>query len=249
MHKRIGFLILVALTMVLTLGAPKVMETLGDLKLFHVVEVTVEGNRYLTSDEVVDLASILPEASIWDEKDPIVSRILEHPTVLSARVKRRIPGRLILDLTEREPVALLPDPVLAPVDVEGRILPIDPVKHRLDLPLMHPVREGARSEEMHLTPSQIRSLASELGRVGEMDPDVLASVSEVSMDVWGDLSLFLDDPRVVLQYHPPLTDRVLRDGLVVLADALRRHPDRRITAVDLRFADQVVVRSTVGNGR
>jgi cell division protein FtsQ len=141
MHKRIGFLILVALTMVLTLGAPKVMETLGDLKLFHVVEVTVEGNRYLTSDEVVDLASILPEASIWDEKDPIVSRILEHPTVLSARVKRRIPGRLILDLTEREPVALFPDPVLAPVDVEGRILPIDPVKHRLDLPLMHPVRE------------------------------------------------------------------------------------------------------------
>jgi cell division septal protein FtsQ len=230
--------------MVLTLGAPKVMETVGDLKLFTVVEVEVRGNRYLTSEEVEELAAISSESGIWDEKGPIVSRIQEHPTVLDAQVKRRVPGKLILEIREREPVALFPDPVLVPVDVEGKVLPIDPVKHRLDLPLIHPVRAGARSEEASLTPAQIRFLASELARVGELDPDVLASVSELSLDVWGDLGLYLAEPRVVLLYRPPLTARALRDGLTVLADAMRRNPDGRITEVDLRFADQVVVRST-----
>lgn len=249
MHKRIGFFILVVLTMVLTLGAPKVMETIAGLKLFRVDEVVVEGNRYLTSEEVKELAAIEPEAGIWDEKGPIEARIQEHPTVLDARVKRRLFGKLILEVTERSPVGLLPDPVLVPVDVEGQVLPIDPVKHRLNLPLIHPVRAGARREEAELTPAQLRTLAAELGRVGELDPDVLSTVSEVSMDAWGDLGLYLADPRVVLFYRPPLTAKVLRDGLTVLADAMRRNPDRRVTAIDLRYADQVVVRSTEGTGR
>jgi len=249
MHKRIGFFILVVLTMVLTLCAPKVKEVVTGLKLFRVVTVEVEGERYLTEGEVRELADIRSEAGIWDEKGPIVARIREHPTVLDARVKRRIPGKLILEVAEREPVALLPDPVLVPVDVEGQMLPIDPVKHRLDLPLIHPIRAGVNSGEVALTPAQIRTLASELDRVGGLDPDVLASVSEISMDAWGDLAIYLANPRVVLLYHPPLTARTLRDGLTVLADALRRHPGRRITEIDLRFADQVVVRSTSGNGR
>lgn len=249
MNRRVGFFILVVLTMVLTLGAPKVMETLAGLELFRVREVSVEGTRYLTEEEVRALAAISPEAGIWDERSPIVDRIREHPAVLDAEIRRRLFGKLVIEVTERSPVGLFPDPVLVPVDVEGQVLPIDPVKHRLNLPLIHPVRAGARREEAELTPAQLRTLASELGRVGDLDPDLLASVSEVSMDAFGDLGLYLADPRVVLLYHPPLTARALRDGLTVLADAMQRHPDRRVTAIDLRFADQVVVRSTAGTGR
>lgn len=249
MRKGLGFLLLVGLTMATTLGGPRALEAVGDLELFLVEEVAVEGNRYLDSEEIKARAAIHSEAGIWDDKDPIVARLREHPGVLDARVKRRIPGKLILEITEREPIALLPDPVLVPVDVEGRVLPIDPAVHQLDLPLIHPVREGGRSEEIRLTPVQIRGLTAELKSVGELDPRVLGSISELSLDAWGDLSLYLEDPRVVLLYHPPLTARDLSDGLTVLADAIRRHSDRRITAVDLRFADQVVVRSTSLNGR
>jgi cell division protein FtsQ len=247
MRRGIRLLVLVSVTMVLALALPRVREALAGADFFRVVDVTVEGHRYLAPELIVSAAALSPETNLWEDHALAVARLRDHPGVREARILRRPPGHLILEIVEREPVALLPTPALTPVDVDGAFLPIDPAAHRLDLPLLHPRRDpGAGGPP--LTATQIRALASELPQLAALDPDLLASVSDLGLDSWGDIVLRLES-GVTVHYRPPLSPRRLQEGLLVLADVRERHPDRRASAIDLRFADQVVVRMAPGSGR
>lgn len=239
MRRGTGFFLVITLGMVVALGAPRAKSAFANASFFEVSEVSVEGARYMTEAEVVEAAAIPPGASVWDDLAAIESRLEAHALVQDAEVHRRLPDRLAMEILEREPVGLLPAPVLTPVDREGHALPIDPLGHRMDLPLLQ-AKSAPDGED--LAPDQVAVLASELDRLETLDPAVLASVSEVAFDPWGGVLLHLSEPRVTLRYWAPLSPASLNDALVVLADAIDRHPDRPLLSVDLRFADQVVVR-------
>ena len=243
MRRGTGFFLVITLGMAVALGAPKAKSAFANAQIFEVSEVSVEGARYMTEAEVVEVAAIPPGASVWDDLAAVESRLESHPLVEDAVVHRRLPDRLDMEILEREPVGLLPAPVLTPVDREGRVLPIDPLGRRIDLPLLQ-LKAGADGED--LEPEQVAVLASELDQLATLDPAVLASVSEVAFDPWGGVLLHLAEPQVTLRYWPPLSPAALNDALVVLADAMERHPERPLLSVDLRFADQVVVRYAPG---
>ncbi|MEX2529498.1 MAG: FtsQ-type POTRA domain-containing protein [Gemmatimonadota bacterium] len=236
----VGVLGVVVVTMVIAVAWTSVPEALGNAELFRVRAVEMEGERFLTEAELERLMALSAGATIWEDSKQLELRIEEHALVLDARVRRRLPGTLRVEIRERDPVALLPRPVMTAVDREGQALPVDPVLHRLDLPILQPVREPW-SEGISLTPSQIGMLAAEVAALSELDPELLASVSELAVDARGDVIVRLGSPEVTLRYRAPLAPARLREGLRVLDDALRRIPDRRPTAVDLRFDDQVVV--------
>lgn len=250
MHRRMRLFLGMTVVMVITLMAPRVPEVLAQVEWFRVTGVTVDGTVHLTSDDVVEVARVASDHNLWDDVAPVKSRIEGHPLVKSVRIKRRLPGTLMVELEERAPVALIAAPVLTPVDSEGRLLPIDPAHHRLDLPLISArkyVERGAggasiASPGMSLTPTEIRVLALELERLGELDPDLLASVSDVAMDAHGEVALRFGQPRMSLRYRPPLTPRRLQQGLAVLNDALDRDSEMYPETLDLRFVDQVVVK-------
>lgn len=77
--------------------------------LFGVREIVVEGTRVLSATQVRELARVRPGQSIvlLDEAR-IRERLLLHPRILRAEVKREWPARVIIRVTEREAVALLP---------------------------------------------------------------------------------------------------------------------------------------------
>jgi cell division septal protein FtsQ len=238
MRRGTGLFVLVVMTAILALGTTHGPEALADAELFRVTRVNVEGARYLSEAEALETARVPTDASLWVDTGPMLDRLRGHPLVREVRVRRRLPGTLVLEVVERQPVALLPMPTLRPVDRDGRLLPIDPALHRLDLPLLE-ARSGAGASS--LSPAELRTLAGELDRLEALDPLVLASVSDAAIGPWGEVVLRLAEPRVTFLYSPPLNPTRLRQGLLALADALERSPDRPPTTVDLRFADQVVV--------
>lgn len=240
-HRGVGVLVLVALTMVGAVVVPRAPEALAEVEMFRVKRIQLEGARYLTLEEVREKMAVPDEASVWDDVEPMEARVRALELVREARVRRRLPSTLLVEISEREPVAFLPTPVVRPVDREGRLLPVDPARHRLDLPILLP-RVDAPEGAGELTPSQIRLLAGEVERLGETEPGTLASVSEVAADAAGDVLIRLTDPAVTLRYRPPLSPGRLREALRVLDDSRERRPDRPPFVVDLRYDDQVVVR-------
>lgn len=241
MSSRLRVLLTAAGAVALGAVAVRVPEALARVEFFEVREIRLEGARWLTPEEATRTLALPAGTNLWEDPGPWAERLREHPLVAEVRPRRRLPGTLVLQVTERQPVALLPFPALEPVDGEGRRLPIDPARHRLDLPLVQLRVEGARDGRT-LTPARLRALTSELERLARVEPDFLAAVSEVAMEETGDVVARLVQPAVAVHFRPPLSSRRLQEGWVVLEDAVRRRPDLRVQALDLRFADQVVVR-------
>jgi cell division protein FtsQ len=106
------------------------------LSLFRVRRVEVRGAQYLTAQEVAGALRLGPGASIFDPADPLVRRVVAMDGVVGAQVSRRIPGALLVDVTERDPVALTrAGGRLSLVDRFGRVLPFDPARGPADFPI------------------------------------------------------------------------------------------------------------------
>lgn len=230
------------LAVALAAGLSRLPETLSRVEWFRVRHHALEGARFLSAAEVARAAELPADASVWDEFDAWEANVRNHPLVREVRIERDLPATLVFRVEEREPVALVPNPTLEPVDAAGRVLPLDPARHRLDLPLIRPVRSDA--PDTKLTPEELRGLARELERLARLDPGFVAAVSRLGLSGRGHVVAELVEPRVEMLFRTPLAARRLHEGLRALAHARVRAADqgRAPRAVDLRYEDQVVVR-------
>ncbi|MEX0979882.1 MAG: FtsQ-type POTRA domain-containing protein [Gemmatimonadota bacterium] len=245
MRSVLGLLVAGVVIAGIALGLARVPRVLAHVELFRVSDFQVVGSRYLSDEEAVAAVAVPSGASVWDDLEPFAARLRAHPLVQDARVERKLPGTLVLRVVEREPVVLMPTPALVPLDAGGRMLPIDPALHRLDLPLIQPFRASGTTE---LTPAEIRALVEEMARLTVAEPDFMMRVSEAAYDPRGDVRVRLADPEIEVYFRAPLSPQRLLEGLAALGDATERRPPDRISAIDLRYADQVVVRFSP-NGR
>ena len=245
MKRGMAFWGIVALAVAVAGILSRAPKALAKMEAFRVTEVRVEGARFLTQEDALRTLALSTDASVWDNTRSWAMRLQHHPLVADVTVHRRFPGTLVLQVVEREPVALYPGPALEPVDRSGRVLPIDPAFHRLDLPIM--ALEGAHGSNT-LTPAQRRLLAREIHRITQGDPEFLARVSDITLDARGDLHARIWDPPVILHFTEGVPYRRIQAGLRVLDDASARFEGKRVTDLDLRYEDQVVVRLARAGG-
>ncbi len=228
---------LVAATAAVAVGTFFGLRAATRLPLFLVDDIEVYGLRYAAKDEVRTLAGLDEAASIWGSRADWRRRVESHPMIDSVQVVRRLPSTLIFRVAEAEPVALIAAPLVMAVDRRGNPLPIDPANPVLDLPLVSV-----------LTPDSAGSwglgvLAREMEHVAQVAPEIFAVISEAHLQ--DQLVTFhVGDLGLKIRYAPPISERRLREGIVAMNDALERFPDRPVAEVDLRFADQVVVRTS-----
>lgn len=218
----------------------RVPEALASMKTFRIQEVEVAGLRYLDRERAVELLDLSPETSIWGDLDRLSGGLEGYPLVERVAFSRRLPGTLVVQVVERRPVALVATPMLEPVDAQGVRLPIDPAEFRLDLPVVtldEPVAPGAR-----LVPARTRRLLDRVSRLMQADTAFLQMVSEVAWRGEETLVASWTEPRVDFLLPPDAPPARFREGLTVLAHAVGRGGTP--SEIDLRFADQVVVRRT-----
>ena len=239
MKRWLTFVFVLAVAVALGGVMSRVPRALSEVEAFRVREIRLRGERFLTHGAAVATLDLAPGASVWDDTSILEERLATHPLVREASVHRRFPGALLVKVVEAEPVALFPNPTLEPVDAGGRILPIDPVVHKLDLPIVASAEdEGPGS----LTPGGLRTLAGEVHRLAQGDPELHARISDFTLNRRGDVRARLADPQVTLHFRPGLSSGQIHTGLRVLSDVRGRFDEGRVEDLDLRFENQVVVR-------
>jgi cell division protein FtsQ len=124
-------------------------EAVGDAG-FRVRSVDVQGIKRMDPRPVYEIAldqktTAMPLLDVTG----IRQRLLEYGWVKDARVSRRFPDTLVIDIVEREPAALWQDEDrLTLIDKEGVVLDRVPVSQMPDLPLL--VGKGANSQAVKL---------------------------------------------------------------------------------------------------
>ena len=158
----------------------------------------------------------------------IRDRLLRFGWVKDARVSRRLPDTLVIDIVERTPAALWQDKgQLALIDAEGVVLDRVPVDKMPDLPLL--IGPGANSQE--------KQLAKLLADVPTLKPQI-ASATWVGGRRW-DLN-FQTGETVAL----PEGEDASRAAIVKFAKADRSNGllGRGVVRFDLRLPDKMIVR-------
>jgi len=219
--KIIGFVLLVVLVMV---AARATSQLISGLSFFSVRAVDVRGLHHLDADQVVARLRVDTLQSVWQDLSILRRRVLGHPQIRDVSLSRRLPGTIVVTVTENLPVALLSSARgLQPFSGSGRALPIDARTAALELPVVF---------------SADPRLLLALDRVRREEPALFDRISEASRDEAGDLVLQLDGYRV----RAPLG--VSADGLTdifpVEIDLARRSIP--IAELDLRYRDQVIAR-------
>ncbi len=237
--KILGVLLLLGIIMAAGYG----VRTAGrEMAFFRIRKVEIRGARYLSSSEIISRLKVDTLASLWDDLEPYRQRVLHHPQVSDVKVSRRLPGTLVVSITENPPVALIQTSTgLLPYDSLGKQLPIDPARTSLDLPIV------ATRDPV---------LLKLVGAIRAAEPRVFARIDEVRRTGRDEILLTLSrslDSTSVAKESPTAASRALRVrvpvGLSVdrLADIFPVESDlaRRqlhVDELDLRYRDQVIAR-------
>jgi cell division protein FtsQ len=222
------------------------------LEFFHLRSVSIEGTRYLSPEMIMERLALDTMRSVWDDTRPLADRLRLMSQVSEVEIKRRLPGTLVVKIRENVPVALAPSPRgLEPVDTSGTVLPLDPTRDDLDLPVVN---------------QRDIAILSLLGAIRADDPALYNRISEVSRDGKAGLvfslaplagsvsrvgdsiangkrdSVFTVIPARSLRVRAPLGVSVARlaDIFPVESDLVRRRAS--VAELDLRYRDQVIAR-------
>lgn len=165
----------------------------------------------------------------------IERRLAEHPWIGGADMRKRLPDRLVVEIFERRPAALLRrDGELYYVDAGGEVIEAYDPGGAVDMVLLSGLTGS---------PGDIGPALAAAGRLGELDPELAAGLSEVEILGAGELRLH----SAVLPYPLLVTaeglDRQLRGFRRYQPEIARRY--ERLEAVDLRFHRQIVIQPAV----
>lgn len=194
------------------------------MDFFRVRRVEIVGARYVAPSDILARLHVDTTASVWDPTSALVAKVASHPEIQHVAVHRKLPGTLVIEVTERVPVALVSaSGGFRVYDERGVSLPIDPSRVDVDAPVM-------RERDLPL----LRLLA----RIKRTMPAFYARVSEVRR-------IGRDEILLVLETQPV---RVMQDiSIERLAEIAPVEEDLarkqlRVAEIDLRFKDQVIAR-------
>jgi cell division septal protein FtsQ len=238
--KMLGGIFLVAIIMAAAWG---VRSAARQMAFFRVRSVEVRGVRYLQPAEVLSRLKVDTLMSLWDDLQPLRERVRHHPQITGVTITRRLPGTLVVTVQENQPVALIQGPTgLLPYDSLGHVLPIDPARTNLDLPIV------ATSDPVLLklvgairyTAPRVFSRIEEVRRTGRDEILLTLSRSVAQRTRAGGDTTASNAGTVRVRIPLGLSVERLADIFPVENDLARRQV--HVGELDLRYRDQVIAR-------
>ena len=194
------------------------------MAFFHVHRVEIVGTHYVAPSDILARLRVDTLSSVWDLTGPLVARVQRHPAVQKAVISRKLPGTLVVEITERVPVALVPaSNGFTVYDARGVALPIDLTSVTVDAPVLM---------------QRDTALLRLLGAMRTDMPTLYARVSMVSRAGRDELILQLRTAPV--RAMQDVTLERLAELEPVEADLARKQ--LRVSEIDLRYRDQVIAR-------
>jgi len=211
---------------------------------FRVRRIRTEGNTMVPDSEIIRATSIPKNEKLFDvDLNAVRRKVEQNPFMKRVSVARELPDGIAITVTERKPLAVLVTDRSLYVDPEGYILPPVRPAELIDLPVLTGELPAADCTPGRQIQSRKFRGALEILAIAErIGDDMYHMISEVHCNGDSTYELFTTEGGVPVAFGSG--DVALK--LVTLDEFWKQIVMQRGTAklrtVDLRFADQVVVR-------
>ena len=240
--RRVGAWLAVG-TVLIALGGPLGSRAASLLKTsrFAIERVEVTGQSRLSADEVVKASGLVPGQSLWSlDTRRAVAGVEALPLVRRAEVVRAFPNRVTLFVEERQPFTLVSAGGLHWVDEQG--VPLGPEARAVSLDA--PVISGASAADVaaagRMPSEHVASGVALLRTLMRAQSSLLSDISEVDVSRSEGPVLYMLDGVEVHIGSEDWEGRLGRLGGVL---AQLRASGQTVTSIDLRFRDQVVLKT------
>ncbi|MFQ5669328.1 MAG: cell division protein FtsQ/DivIB [Acidobacteriota bacterium] len=229
---------LAALAVILTAGLPAGLGWLRTTPWLAITEIEIHATRHADRAKLRDRAARWRGRNLFSvDLEKARTSFLSDPWIAGATIRRVLPGRLVVEIREREPVAvLILHGNLTLVDARGAtIVPWTRPIGSLDLPLL----TGLDAADRAARPFQVRSGLRILDALRRHDPTWLSRLSDLDLSRSDRVTArFVDEPAPVFLDRTHVTEN-LDHYSAVREDIHRRIA--RIGAIDLRWRGRVIV--------
>ncbi len=241
LHRTLRICVALFSLVLLVTGSFFFVQFLMASDLFRVDQVEVVGNSRLSAEQTVALSDIQYGVNTFSlDLDMIGHKIEENPWIETARVQRIFPRKVLVTLTEREPVAIINLGYLYYLDARGEIFKVLDARDSLD----YPVITGFDYEKAQRhDPEYAKKLETIVTLIEELRTRSIVNleqVSEIHQNREGGLTLFTLQNGVEI--------RLGWDGFSKKIDRLERiyaqlQPKLNILDyIDLNVDEKVIVR-------
>jgi cell division septal protein FtsQ len=240
-RRRWGLVVMIPLAVLMIVIFVMALEWKESLKIQRVF---VSGASTLTAKDVYAMANVPVQSAMFGISiADVQKRILKNPYVRAARVVRRFPNVLDIDIEEREPVASVNAGQLCYVDTAGVLLPGVTSARKFDLPLIIGI-DGVQSAQIGkpIENEDIFEAIAVIEAARMTDTAVYQLISEVDMNSGGDIRLYSADAGVPIMIGRGDIPRKLSLLQTFWAQFVASGDAGKLQSVDLRYEDQVVVR-------
>lgn len=213
---------------------------------FEIRETAVRGLKELTEKDILTLADIPPRQNLLAvNTDSLVQRVSANPWVKKIYVGRELPDRLVLEVRERIPVAMVKQASnFYLMDNEGFVFKKLGKTDEVDLPILTgPGSVHKEKTKLLLSALDLLKTISSSGRYG-----YLGSISEVNVDDEFGLSL-LTDAGLHLKLGKDDYENKLRQLDVVMGDLEKRGMKNGYICADLRNVAKITIQRKNSPGK
>lgn len=211
---------------------------------FRVRRVTTGGNSLVADSDIVRAAAIPGNGRLFDvDLNRTRLRVQQIPFVRSAAVSRELPDGIAIEVTERQPVAALVTDRILYIDADGFVLPPVRPGKVVDLPVVTGDVAAADCVPGERTPSlRVRGALEILNVAQRIGDELYHLISEVHCERDSGYVLFTADGGVPVAFgRGNVAGKLVKfDGF--WKQIVMQRGAAQLKTVDLRFADQVVVR-------
>jgi len=215
----------------------KVATWLHAEELFGLNDVIVEGNHLVTEDEVLALLQPRPGVNLFHyDLRSLGERVENHPYIRRASVGRRLPDKLVVRIEEVEPLALLNGDRMAILDDQGSELPPSMISQVIDYPLiagMSPDDPAFALVLQYLRDCKCKNFP------------LYSQISEISYSPDKGVYFYLIDNALPVILGEGNFEEKSRHLMQLLRILEGNQEIGHVEALDVRFENQVVVKSKV----
>lgn len=204
---------------------------------FSVREIQVRGGEKVGGTEIVAMAGLKQGMNIWKiNPAAIEGKVAQHRWVRRVVVRREFPRRVVIEVEEREPEAIVALGKLYYVDAEGVVFKEVGDGENVRFPLL----TGLRPEDLTGPDRATRGRIQDAIRLSQLMSQGSLTLSEIHFDAHDRLVLYTMAFPVALRMGSgewePKVERLER----VLS--LWKGKEETLASLDLSFRDQVVAR-------
>lgn len=206
---------------------------------FQIREISVRGLKELTEKDILASANIKPSQNILAvNTETVVRHVCANQWVENVYVGRELPGKIVLEVRERRPVALVKqadDFYL--MDVKGFVFKKMVKNDTVDLPVITGIWEKEQ-----INPNLLSNTLKLLKAVFDSkEYSYLGTISEINIDNMFGISL-ISDKGLYLKLGTNDFENKLKQLKTVLADLENRGTKSRYLCIDLTDDSKITIK-------